>query len=259
LRPPADACRVAAQAQNKKHKKMKTRSSPGSDRLRAVRRVTFWTAMALAAVLLISLFVRAQREPASPGIAYANDLHAELAAAAPPPPAAAPSARKRATKPPRASANASGLKLIPVTTDDNVKRVALVDKAPPEETLVHAAFAAPAGPPVAPPAPAPEPMLGWGAWNQPPPDPLSGPGGLRHIPGLNPTLTAAAPNPDAPTGQAAAPRANAPGGELPRIDLPGLPPGKANGWHHGHFEGGTLQAHQHGNANHKAHPRSGGR
>ena len=209
--------------------------------------------MALAAVLLISLFVRAQRQPASPAIAHANDLHAELAAAAPPPPAEAPPARKRSAKPPRAAANTSGLKLIPVTTDANIKRVELIDKTPPEEGMLSVNFT----PMAKPTTPAPEPTLGWGAWNQPPPDPASGPGGLRHIPGLNPTLTAASLNPDSPGTPGATPRGNASSGGLPAMDLPGLPAGKASGWHHGHFDGGTLQAHHHGNSSHKAHPRSG--
>jgi len=209
--------------------------------------------MAIAAVLLISLFVRAQRQPSSPAIVHANDVHAELAAAAPPPAPDAP-ARKRTTKPPRAAANTSGLKLIPVASDNGIKRVDLFDKKmAPEEGLMSVNFA----PAAQPPAAAPEPSIGWGAWNQPPAEPLSGPGGLRHIPGLTPTVSAAAAGSNSagsPSVTGVTPQGNMPGG-----DLPGLPSGKASNWHHGHFDGGTLQAHQHGNAFHKAHPHSGGR
>jgi hypothetical protein len=222
---------------------MRIRLSPGSFRLRAVRRVTFWTAMALAAALLISLFVRAQRPPTAPGIAYSNDIHAELAAGAPPKPAA-PRVRAPKAPPP---AGPSGLKLVPIATDSAIKRVELLDKIPPEEGLMPVNFTAPAAPASAPTR-TPEPSLGWGAWNQPAADGVSGPGGIRPIPGLAPTLTASLPIDAAPSAPS-----------RPGTDLPGALPAKASGWHHGHFHGGTLEAHQHGNALHKAHPRSGSR
>jgi hypothetical protein len=113
--------------------------------------------------------------------------------------------------------------------------------------LLPASFTVPAAPPAAP-APKPEPTLGWGAWNQPAPDGTGGSGGIRHIPGLAPVLTASSHDPQ---GAAAV--------VPPTGSLPGESLGKARGWHHGHFHGGTLEAHQHGNAQHKAHPRAGGR
>lgn len=206
--------------------------------------------MALAAALLVSLFVRAQRPTAPPTIAYANDLHAELAAGAPPKPAA-PRARMPKAPPatPGPTPGPSGLKLLPLAEDHAIKRVELLEKIPPEEGLMPVNFTVPAAPPA--PVAKPEPSLGWGSWNQPAPEGMSGPGGIRHIPGLAPVLTAASSNADAiPSVRTP----SAPGG-----GLPGLPAGNGASWHHGHFHGGTLDAHQHGNAHHKAHPRSGAR
>lgn len=222
---------------------MKTRLSPGLVRVRTLRRISFWTAMAVAAVLLVSLFVRAQRPPAAPTIAYENGLHAELAAGAPPKPAA-PRVRPPKASPPAAT-GPSGLKLLPVTPDGGIKRVELLEKIAPEEGLLPASFTVPAPPPAAP-ATRPEPALGWGAWNQPAPEGTSGPGGIRQVPGLAPVLTASSHNPQ---GAAAV--------IPPAGSLPGESFGKASGWHHGHFQGGTLEAHQHGHASHKAHPRAG--
>jgi hypothetical protein len=225
---------------NKKHKKMKTRLSPGFTRMRTLGRVAFWTAMALAAVFLVSLFVGAQRPPTAPSISYSNHLDAKLAAGAPPPKQpAAP--RPRAPK-----RDVSGLKIIPVVTQSGIKRVELLEKMPPEEGLMHVNFTVPASP-----AAKPEPTLGWGAWNQPPAESGMGPGGLAHIPGLAPVLTAASRD----GGGASSP--SAPG--TPAGNLPGQLPGKTGGWHHGHFDGGMLDAHQHGRAHHKPHPKFGGR
>lgn len=199
--------------------------------------------MALAAALLVSLFVRVQRPSSPPSIAYSNDIHAELAAGAPPKPVAP---RVRAPKAPPPPSSPSGLKLVPIATDNAIKRVELLEKIPPEEGLMPVNLSVPAAP--AAPTAAPEPSLGWGAWNQPAAEGTSGPGGIRQIPGLAPVLTAASPG-------GGTPAADAPG--RPATDLPGALPAKASGWHHGHFHGGTLEAHQHGNALHKAHPRAG--
>lgn len=214
--------------------------------MRVLRRVAFWTAMAVAAALLVSLFVSTQRPPSAPSISYSNHLDAELAAGAPP--ASAPKPRAPRAPAPRSAPAPMELKLIPMAAESGIKRVELLEKMPPEEGLIPASFTAPSSP--APAAARPEPALGWGAWNQPANEGISGPGGLRQIPGLAPALTASSFSPDGP---AAAPGGNAPGGSLP-----GLPAGRAGGWHHGHFDGG-FEAHQHGRAHHKAHPKSGGR
>lgn len=213
--------------------------------MRALRRVAFWTAMAVAAAFLVSLFVGTQRPPSAPPISYPNHLDAELAAGAPPrasaPKPAAPRTRAPSPPPPMQ------LKLIPVAVESGIKRVELLEKTPPEEGLIPANFTVAAPPAAA--AARPEPALGWGAWNQPPNEAVGGPGGLRHIPGLAPTLTASSSSPDGPA-------AVTPGASAPAGNLPGLPAGKASGWHHGHFDGG-FEAHQHGRAHHKAHPKLG--
>jgi hypothetical protein len=164
-------------------------------RVRSMRRMTLWSALALVALLALSLYVGTQR-PSAASERFANQLSDELAAGAPP------------ASPPRK-------RVRPAATNPQPKAFAVAMARPGETALT-------------PSKPA-EPALGWGPWAQAP-QLAAGPGG-----------TVIAPNPNF----------------KPHFKTTESAVNNRSGWHHGHFDGGTLQAHQHGNAFHKAHPHAG--